>query len=117
MTINLEEARADLQMRQVPTETIDGLLARLRADDGLFIVCPHCGRRRNFSHLPAVVSDWENLITVLERVWCERCVRADLLKNLTVVCLLTRMPGEAENQEEEVTHYGFRASSRRKRRY
>jgi hypothetical protein len=116
MPITIEETRADLQMRQVAPDVIARLTARLREDGGLFIVCPKCGRRRNFTHLLASVSDWENLIPLLESSWCEPCVMADIVENLNVVCVLTRHPGEPL-EKEEVTHYGFPASRKRKRRF
>lgn len=115
MSINLEETRADLEQRKVEPGTIAGLIARLSDENGLFIACPKCGRRRNFSHLLASVTDWEDLIPLLERAWCERCIREDIVANFTIVCVLTRHPGDAQEQEE-VTHYGFRAAGKRRRR-
>lgn len=112
MTIDLEETRADLERRNVEPATIAGLIARLRDEQGLFIACPKCGRRRNFSQVLASVTDWEVLIPVLERSWCQSCVREDILANL--VCVLTR---HQEDSREQFTHYGFRAAGTRRRRF
>jgi len=116
MPIDIGGTRADLEMRQVAADEIARLTARLREDDGLFIACPKCGRRRNFTSLLATVSDWENLIPLLECSWCKLCVMADIVTNLNVVCVLTGHQGEML-EREEVTHYGFHASRKRKRRF
>jgi hypothetical protein len=114
MSIDLEETRSDLERRKIAPATIASLLDRLRDEHGLFIACPNCGRRRNFSHVIDAVTDWEELIPLLERAWCQRCVREDILANL--VCVLTRHPGDPQEQEQ-VTHYGFRAAGKRRRRF
>jgi hypothetical protein len=116
MSIDIEEIRADLQTRQVAPDAIVDLIARLQAEDGLFIVCPQCGRRRNFTRVLATVTDWEKLIPLLEGAWCQPCVVADTLRNLNIICVLTGHPGDPQEQEE-CTHYGFRVSRKRMRRF
>lgn len=53
------------------------------------IPCPKCGKERDFSHVPAQVTDWQELMPLLQKSWCQACRMKDILENLHV-CLCTR---------------------------
>lgn len=53
------------------------------------IPCPTCGKARDFSRLPATVTDWQALIPLIVSEPCEGCRITDILLSLKVVCLNT----------------------------
>jgi hypothetical protein len=61
----------------------------MNGNDSITIPCARCGKDRDFSHIQETVEDWQDLIPILQKSWCQTCRLKDILDNLHV-CLCTR---------------------------